>query len=84
MKVICVLEYPESGDQASVRFMDLDVLEASTDPDAKRYAKVIRKAMADKMKITGHNEYIDNLPGVESCEVNLPCVVEDQVTIYVD
>jgi len=84
-KVICLLEYPnEGGDQAVVTFIDLTALEVSTDIDASRYAKEIRKAMKSNLKIGSFDDYIGNMPGVEACELTPPCMVTDCVTIYVD
>ena len=82
--IVCVQEYPESGDQAVVSFVNLTTLEADTDNDCQRYAKELRRAMKDKDKIGTAKEFICGgcLDSVIKHETNPPCMVRACVTLY--
>jgi hypothetical protein len=82
--VICVQEYPESGDQAVVTFVNLTTL--STDPhkDCQQYARELQLALKDKQKIGSAKEFIcgGGVSAVTRHEVIPPCLVQDCVTLY--
>jgi hypothetical protein len=82
--VVCVQEYPESGDQAVVTFINLTTLEADTHPGCQQYAKELRLAMKDGRKIGSAQEFICGgcVPQVNQHETKPPCMVQDSVTLY--
>jgi len=79
-EVVCVLAYPEDGDQAWNNIVDVGAMAASTDPDAQSLAAEIRKARKDRDKI-GSSDFIfdDHL---HDFDVKCPCTIVDCVTIY--
>lgn len=86
---VCVLEYPESGDQAQVYFIDYTGLSQDSDPDCVKYAAAIAAALKDKNKMT-------SIPYEDGCccgdyqtkmstyQLKLPCQIDKAVTIYLD
>lgn len=75
INVICVLTYPEDGEQAKVRFIDLA-------QSSQFVQKLLSKAIKDPDKIeTGSWDDYEKFTN-EAVTVRPPVIVEDSVTIY--
>lgn len=82
---ICVMEYPEDGDQAQVSFVDYVALQADPDPDCKAYAAAIASALKRGAKGMASMPYEIAICGgssVSAHEVKLPCVISKSITLY--
>lgn len=80
--VVCVQQYPEDGDQADILFINLTTLLADQHPDCKKYAKYVLRAIADKQKIAGSQNFDFADDEVLKHQIDLPCIVSESVTIY--
>lgn len=82
--VICVLEYPEDGDQAGVIFINLTAMIADGSPECRAYSNYIIKAMATKDKIGGNRnfEFAYEHSSTERYVVKPPCSIADCITLY--
>lgn len=84
-QIICVMEYPEDGEQAQVYFVNYTALQADSTVGAKQYARSLAKALADRQKMTsGRADYAigGGNQDAEKYSVNPPCMVHDCVTFY--
>lgn len=84
-QIICILEYPESGDQASVIFVNYTTLQTDQLSGCRRYAKLIAKALRDSDKMTSgpcEDGFAFGNEDVDPHVVTPPCLVTEQITIY--
>lgn len=81
--IVCVQFYPEDGEQASVEFIDMNVLASSLDQDDQAIHLVIQLALsspykAEQIKRDHHADMTRQ--GI----VHPPCQVDNFVTIYLE
>ncbi len=80
---LCILFYPNDGDQANIRFIDYTLLSASIDTDDQEVCKAIRRALLD-------SQGVSEVDAFAACEItnvgdlNLPCQIDKQITLYLD
>jgi len=84
--IICILEYPDD-DQAQVWFMDTTKLDM-TETVHSAYKKAVDEALADDMNMSAVNHdtafFYNGHNDLKSCQVDPPCHVDEDVTIYVE
>lgn len=79
---LCILFYP-NDDQATIRFIDYNMLSTSIDNYDQQVCKAIRRALLDP-------QGIDTVNAEASCEMTtvgnlkLPCQIDKQITLYLD
>ena len=73
--IICVLEYPHSGEQASVVFVD-------TKNISQPYQLAVSQALKDKNKI-GEIDADYAVSYGNGSSVKLPCTVNKFITLYI-
>lgn len=79
-EIVCVLAYPESGDQAWNNIVDVGAMALDANPDVQALAAVIRKAQKDRHKIGISDLIFDG--HLHDFDVKCPCTIVDCVTIY--
>lgn len=80
--IVCVLVYPESGDQAAVYFLNMAFAKASPNPDVQQVYVEVVKALKDSMKMGDIDFDILSNTLDEKCWIVPPCFLSDSVTIY--
>lgn len=80
--IVCVLVYPESGDQATVHFLNMAFAKASSSADVRHVYGEVVKALKDKDQIGLIDFDIINNTWDEKCWINPPCFLSAAVTIY--
>lgn len=79
-EIVCVLAYPESGDQAWNNVVDVGAMAQDSDPDAQAFATVIRKALRSRDKMGISDFIFDGF--MHDYNVKCPCTIVGCVTIY--
>jgi len=74
--IICVLEYPED-DQAQVWFLDTDKLDMDN-PSHVAYHVAMESGLISHSKSFFFSNKMDE------CSVDLPCHVDEHITVYVE
>ncbi len=78
---VCVLEYPEDGDQAEVYLLDYDALSQDSCSDCQEYAEGIDEALARKDNLASVPMRLD-LENVHKYQVKVPCQIDRVITLY--
>lgn len=84
---VCVLEYLESGDQASVWFVDYTSLSQVPNSDCAAYAAAIKTALRSKDKMTSmpyDQAFCNGAAYWKKHQLKLPCQIDKSITIYLD
>jgi hypothetical protein len=81
--VVCILVYPEDGEQASVKFVDLASYRAGAIPADRPVLDAIKRALGgeDGVSVTD-DDWVS--ASVDAHFVEPPCHVAAAITLYLD